>query len=1190
MPPRSVTVTYTLHPAPPPNASASSSSSPLLAALEGIRAQTPLTNLHWKPTSRTALRTIQTADVDLVELGEAGTAGKEVAGSVLEWPLTNLCLVMCESDEVYKTQTRSFIRDWLSLLAARRNSHAPLIVLVNSASAAASSGKNVFGRDKGVIAKLRTDFNTSKRDRCVQVNLPPDGRADPAVWVEVINKLKESIVSALDSAVLEREEDVKRGEAQRLTVGWNFCTWFLLKESLAHSFEGVNLNEDALVVYEELEAAFLQVLKEQNLSWFGKLGATGPRDDSLPILDTTTKPYREMLQTSSISIFDFRIYVFARQAQLLGKLGRITEIAKRGQWFVASLTRRLRENEADLAENFIESWTYTACMDIVRKCDEWSRIDRPNGDYSGLIAYESARSELLDIARTQVERIGVAVGHLPDEYPFAPSSTPAPVNDDVLFESSDNGLSDGPGDDTPSPRSSLSNQQLLAAIADKANFQALYTTLTKRTITAYQACNKVNSVIRLKADLAALALLKEDWISAYDLCRDLARDCAEQHIWEPASRFALAGAIRAHQHLTLDKHEDWTNLALAYLRTCAIVADQPSSIEVERVLEGFREQEIEYTAEHHRAFEVRVDGDLAAWTDEPGVSSIKVAITNLLSNDVSFDMITLDLEDGAHEGIAFTAVDGTLKPGENIISASCHTSITGLFSLNESRISIGKVVFMYRPEAGSRVRLPRDARGPKTTLRMPFDIALDKESTVVVEIHSGEVDLRDARVVLVSEQEDVHYKMESASCKDAAIQASQDEIVLGDVKSGRTVHVVVPYSGSAAAESSRSRTVLRYLTGTGESRAAIDHHQVSMSLPLSVNVQDFFRPKCLVSHFTIASDGREQLRIGSVRLDEGDQRGYEVESARKEWDRSTMITPSQPLSCLFKIRKKQSDASAVLRLVIRYRGIPEEISSACRAASRQDSPVARAALQVLSHKGAWLPEYLATGKLGEAFEAALRSEISLRATEDVPAFVQAANEALASEAAVDFWRTLEIPVDVPQQRLLTTVRFEQKAPVGTIYEGRAVSLDMSFTSTFDWLGSETGVVRGGSVELVWDVAVSQDDWIVLGRKKGHYTTQGDTPSTQTLVLVPVRAGRLFLPTVHVQLFRPSSSEAGSRASRRDSTSATTELNGGEDGAAASEEVTCETFVENAAEVVDVLPATKARTVLVPIQPRDGWVG
>lgn len=52
-----------------------------------------------------------------------------------------------------------------------------------------------------------------------------------------------------------------------------------------------------------------------------------------------------MLQGSAISIFDFRIYVFARQAILLGQLGRITEVAKRGQWFIASLTRRLKESE-----------------------------------------------------------------------------------------------------------------------------------------------------------------------------------------------------------------------------------------------------------------------------------------------------------------------------------------------------------------------------------------------------------------------------------------------------------------------------------------------------------------------------------------------------------------------------------------------------------------------------------------------------------------------------------------------------------------------------------------------------------------------------------------------------------------------------------------------------------------------------
>lgn len=124
-----------------------------------------------------------------------------------------------------------------------------------------------------------------------------------------------------------------------------------LQESLAYSFEGVNLHEDALIVYEELEASFFQVLKEQNLSWFGKLGATQSKDDSMPVLDTAAKPYRQMLQGSAISVFDFRVYVFGRQAALLGKLGRITEIAKRGQWFVASLTRRLRESEVSISSD-----------------------------------------------------------------------------------------------------------------------------------------------------------------------------------------------------------------------------------------------------------------------------------------------------------------------------------------------------------------------------------------------------------------------------------------------------------------------------------------------------------------------------------------------------------------------------------------------------------------------------------------------------------------------------------------------------------------------------------------------------------------------------------------------------------------------------------------------------------------------
>ena len=91
MPPRSILVTYTLHPSSTPG-----SIHPIQAALKGIQSQLPLRNLHWKSSTRTSLRTIQEVDVSLVELGEVGSISKEIGGSVLEWPLVNLCLVVCE--------------------------------------------------------------------------------------------------------------------------------------------------------------------------------------------------------------------------------------------------------------------------------------------------------------------------------------------------------------------------------------------------------------------------------------------------------------------------------------------------------------------------------------------------------------------------------------------------------------------------------------------------------------------------------------------------------------------------------------------------------------------------------------------------------------------------------------------------------------------------------------------------------------------------------------------------------------------------------------------------------------------------------------------------------------------------------------------------------------------------------------
>jgi len=116
-----------------------------------------------------------------------------------------------------------------------------------------------------------------------------------------------------------------------------------VQESLATSFEGMNLFEDALRCYDELELSFAHVLREKNLSWFGTLIIPAAKDDSLPLLSISKKPYRDLIVANTISVFDLRIYILSSQCILLGKLGEVTDVCRKVVVFLTSFGRHLRE-------------------------------------------------------------------------------------------------------------------------------------------------------------------------------------------------------------------------------------------------------------------------------------------------------------------------------------------------------------------------------------------------------------------------------------------------------------------------------------------------------------------------------------------------------------------------------------------------------------------------------------------------------------------------------------------------------------------------------------------------------------------------------------------------------------------------------------------------------------------------------
>ena len=238
---------------------------------------------------------------------------------------------------------------------------------INSSSKSKWPGKG----SSTVYDKIRADFNGSSKaalERVAQIRIAKDGLAKQVPsselgpseleeqWQDLVEKVKVSILSSFDRRVLQYEADIRERDSQRNLPGWNFCTFFILKEGLARGFESVGLLEDALVGYDELAVGLDVIVREEAIQKEDGQSATflpfskdlkskirgvieAPRtngsapaeageswtkedailqlDESMYPLDQQKKPYRELILSNDISVFDLRAYIFTRQEELL---------------------------------------------------------------------------------------------------------------------------------------------------------------------------------------------------------------------------------------------------------------------------------------------------------------------------------------------------------------------------------------------------------------------------------------------------------------------------------------------------------------------------------------------------------------------------------------------------------------------------------------------------------------------------------------------------------------------------------------------------------------------------------------------------------------------------------------------------------------------------------------------------------
>ncbi|GMP65706.1 hypothetical protein CsSME_00026390 [Camellia sinensis var. sinensis] len=162
-------------------------------------------------------------------------------------PYATVVLVTCEDLDEFKTILKPRLK-----LIVQNDEREWFIVFVSKAPPHNDQATKLA---KKVYAKLEVDFSSKKRERCCKLDIcGPEAN----FWEDLESKIMECIRNTLDRRIQFYEDEIRKLSEQRLMPVWNFCNFFILKESLAFMFEMAHLHEDSLREYDELELCYLE--------------------------------------------------------------------------------------------------------------------------------------------------------------------------------------------------------------------------------------------------------------------------------------------------------------------------------------------------------------------------------------------------------------------------------------------------------------------------------------------------------------------------------------------------------------------------------------------------------------------------------------------------------------------------------------------------------------------------------------------------------------------------------------------------------------------------------------------------------------------------------------------------------------------------------------------------------------------
>ncbi|ORY37942.1 hypothetical protein BCR33DRAFT_854401 [Rhizoclosmatium globosum] len=1043
----------------------------------------------------------------------------------------HLYLVNCDDVEVYKTSVKKQLSDWLAVVGAKK-AQEPLIVYFGAPDAKKA------GLFKGaVIDKIKSDFPKTNL-----IHLKPQHQKDQSIWQDFFLKLKELILQSFNAKLLQYDEDTRRLDAQRLLPGWNYCQFFILKDGAATTYEYINVIGEALMQYDELEAAFFQNLQEQGAPWFQSFGGAEPGDDSHDILDVSRKPYRDLILQNTVSIFDFRIYLFARQLSLLFKSPNgVVEACTRAKRFISSFARTLREYSAGLTPYFSESWIFTACTSVITHCD---KLVSENPEATDSTAYEGVKADLLHYARMQLDILGSASGLF--------DSSIHKVAMEVLpgMEHSNDGTVD-----TRLPVETVTNKVLIEAVKSPKAFDKLYLDISGRAVKGFEVSQRKRTALIVKGDIASLHFHRKRYSEASQYWEEIIAQFSGNG-WESMDEVVLEKLIVCQKEL--GKNAALVDACLRLVGSPSFDAATKGAQYVDLMngaVFGAAKEPAGAVFSALKIFKVNVTRFINRIGNQDS-HILEVQIDNQLPKDLQIHEIQGTLTGGKETAgltctTATTTTNVTLTPGPNTIRLSCErVSSTGVYLVETVTLKIGNASVEYPiPRTGIKkrafhVKAQVDAFNVSANLTHPggggkraVEILVNR---AVKAVQSASVRVIGVDSVFVStpSRVSVDIRNERGSIvrqrtEDVEVQDGQfveNEFGVDDVlEFSLPVLVDVGHTGNVSIK----LAVVWVSVEDGKEHTFSTVVVMPVRKAMEVSHRLFPRGSNSLLQVMVVGGSKVPLRIDDVLI--SGLTGFQLTDF-SNLD-NTILFENQTVSLVFLL--EHSDLSSPCHgqkgnITIKYHTIDEEINQHLERRltafltpknktkySNFLSAQCRKLLDLDANKYSLLGRLTFPTVLDvDALKAAMETEETDVIEEVSKLFVEFVSEfwgsveakAVKEEGFVDeaTWKQIGHTFETSDYQIVLSADLKPKLPASTksIVVGDILPVELKISSTF-WSAVDE------AVDAVYEITVNEANWVLAGHKRHKFQFKKGHDSSFTFNLVSVGAGKLLLPSVSV---------------------------------------------------------------------------